>query len=88
MKKTAEELLQRPYWIIDTMPSQVPEGSPVKYGKQKSRFRRLLKWIGSEHYLQKFYEVHEELHAVDHDDESAYNIDPAEYCIVDLRFEK
>jgi hypothetical protein len=32
MKKTAEELLQRPYWIIDIMPSQVPEGSPVKYG--------------------------------------------------------
>ena len=65
MKKTAEELLQRPYWIIDIMPSQVPEGSPVKYGKQKSRCRRLLKWIGSEHYLQKFYEVHTRMEEMD-----------------------
>ena len=31
MKKTVEELLQCPYWIIDILPSQVPEGSPGQY---------------------------------------------------------
>ena len=31
MRKTVEELLQCPYWIIDIMPSQVPEGSPGQY---------------------------------------------------------
>ena len=31
MKKTVEELLQCPYWIIDIMPSQVPEGSSGQY---------------------------------------------------------
>ena len=31
MKKTVEELLQCPYWIIDIMPSQVPAGSPGQY---------------------------------------------------------
>ena len=31
MKKTVEELLQSPYWIIDIMPSQVPEDSPGQY---------------------------------------------------------
>ncbi len=29
--KTIEELLGRPYWIIDILPKQVPEGSPGKY---------------------------------------------------------
>ena len=31
MKKTIEELLHCPYWIIDIMPSQVPEDSPGQY---------------------------------------------------------
>ena len=31
MKKTIEELLQCPYWIIDILPSQVPENSPGQY---------------------------------------------------------
>ena len=31
MMKTIEELLQCPYWIIDILPSQVPEGSPGQY---------------------------------------------------------
>lgn len=31
MKKTIEELLSCPYWIIDILPSQVPEGSPGQY---------------------------------------------------------
>jgi hypothetical protein len=31
MRKTVEELLQCPYWIIDIMPSQVPEDSPGQY---------------------------------------------------------
>jgi len=31
MKKTTEELLQCPYWIIDILPSQVPENSPGQY---------------------------------------------------------
>ena len=31
MKKTIEELLQFPYWIVDILPSQVPEGSPGQY---------------------------------------------------------
>ena len=31
MKKTVEELLQCPYWIIDILPSQVPEDSPGQY---------------------------------------------------------
>ncbi len=31
MKKTIEELLQFPYWIVDILPSQVPEGSPRQY---------------------------------------------------------
>ena len=29
--KTAEELLQCPYWIVDILPSQVPEDSPGQY---------------------------------------------------------
>lgn len=31
MKKTVEELLQSPYWIIDILPSQVPAGSSGQY---------------------------------------------------------
>ncbi len=31
MKKTVEELLQCPYWIIDILPSQVPENSSGQY---------------------------------------------------------
>ena len=31
MQKTVEELLQCPYWIIDILPSQVPEDSPGQY---------------------------------------------------------
>ena len=31
MKKTVEELLQCQYWIIDILPSQVPEDSPGQY---------------------------------------------------------
>ena len=31
MKKTIEERLQCPYWIVDILPSQVPEDSPGQY---------------------------------------------------------
>lgn len=31
MKKTIEELLQTPYWIIDILPYQVPKDSPGQY---------------------------------------------------------
>ena len=31
MQKTVEELLQCPYWILDILPSQVPENSPGQY---------------------------------------------------------
>ena len=31
MKKTIEELLQTPYWIIDILPAQVPKDSPGQY---------------------------------------------------------
>ena len=31
MKKTVEELLQAPYWIIDILPEQVPKDSPGQY---------------------------------------------------------
>ena len=31
MKKTIEELLQCPYWIVDILPSQVPGDSPGQY---------------------------------------------------------
>ena len=31
MKKTIEELLQSPYWIIDILPAQVPKDSPGQY---------------------------------------------------------
>ena len=31
MESTVEELLQRPYWIIDILPSRVPEGSGGQY---------------------------------------------------------
>ena len=31
MKKTIDELLQAPYWIVDILPKQVPKDSPGKY---------------------------------------------------------
>ena len=31
MKKSIEELLQTPYWIIDILPKQVPKDSPGQY---------------------------------------------------------
>ena len=31
MKKTIEELLECPYWIVDVFPSQVPENSPGQF---------------------------------------------------------
>ena len=31
MKKTIEELLQTPYWIVDILPFQVPQNSPGQY---------------------------------------------------------
>ncbi len=31
MKKTIDELLQTPYWIIDILPHQVPEDSPGQF---------------------------------------------------------
>ena len=31
MKKTIEELLQCPYWIVDILPAQVPKDSPGQY---------------------------------------------------------
>lgn len=31
MKKSIEELLQTPYWIVDILPSQVPKDSPGQY---------------------------------------------------------
>ena len=31
MKKTIEELLQTPYWIIDILPKQVPSHGPGQY---------------------------------------------------------
>lgn len=31
MKKTIEELLESPYWIVDILPKQVPADSPGQY---------------------------------------------------------
>ena len=31
MKKTIDELLQAPYWIVDILPEQVPKDSPGQY---------------------------------------------------------
>ena len=31
MKRRIDELLEAPYWIIDILPAQVPEGSPGQY---------------------------------------------------------
>lgn len=45
MRKTIEELLQTPYWIIDILPKQVPAYSPgqyftvEKYYLEKERFK-------------------------------------------------
>ena len=47
MKKTIDELLQCPYWIIDIMPSQVPADSAgqyftvEKYFLQRDRFTEI-----------------------------------------------
>ena len=38
MKKTVDELLQCPYWIIDILPSQVPAGSPGQYFEVEKYF--------------------------------------------------
>ena len=40
MTKTADELLQCPYWIIDILPSQVPDGSPGQYFAVEKYFLR------------------------------------------------
>ena len=40
MKKTIEELLQCPYWIIDILPSQVPKDSPGQYFAVENYFLR------------------------------------------------
>jgi len=31
MKKSIDELLEKPYWVIDILPKQVPENSPGQY---------------------------------------------------------
>ena len=38
MKKTIEELLQTPYWIIDILPKQVPAYSPGQYFEVEKYF--------------------------------------------------
>ena len=40
MKKTVEELLQCPYWIIDILPAQVPVNSPGQYFTVENYFLR------------------------------------------------
>ena len=35
-----EELLQTPYWIIDVLPAQVPEGSPGQYFAVEKHLRK------------------------------------------------
>ncbi len=40
MKKTVEELLQCPYWIVDILPSQVPKDSPGQYFAVEKYFRQ------------------------------------------------
>ena len=40
MKKTIEELLQTPYWIIDILPKQVPKDSPGQYFPIEDYFLR------------------------------------------------
>ena len=40
MKKTIEELLQAPYWIIDILPVQVPKDSPGQYFAVERYFLR------------------------------------------------
>ena len=47
MKMTIDELLQKPYWIIDILPKRVPENSPgqffevEKYYLEKERLREI-----------------------------------------------
>ena len=38
MKRTIEELLQTPYWIIDILPAQVPKDSPGQYFRNIAYF--------------------------------------------------
>lgn len=40
MKKTIEELLQCPYWMVDILPSQVPKDSPGQYFAVEKYFLR------------------------------------------------
>lgn len=40
MKKTLEELLQTPYWIIDILPERVPKDSPGQYFAIEKYFLR------------------------------------------------
>ena len=35
-----DEYLQRPYWVIDILPKQVPKGSPGQYFAVESYFRK------------------------------------------------
>ena len=37
---TTEELLETPYWIVDILPEQVPEGSPGRYFAVEQYFRQ------------------------------------------------
>ena len=50
MMKTIEELLQCPYWIIDILPSQVPQNSPGQYFAVEKYF---LQWDRLEEIKQK-----------------------------------
>ena len=40
MKKTIEELLESPYWIVDILPAQVPAESPGQYFAVEAYFLR------------------------------------------------
>ena len=40
MKKTVDELLQTPCWIIDILPGQVPKDSPGQYFAVEYYMRR------------------------------------------------
>ena len=76
MKKTIEELLQAPYWIIDILPRQVPEGSPGRYFAVEEYFldpERLLK-VKQKHInlILKLY-CYKDLSI---DDETRINPDP------------
>ncbi len=40
MKKTIDELLQTPYWIVDILPEQVPENADGQYFSVERYFLR------------------------------------------------